>query len=63
MRPDVHARIGGADGTELTHKECPAQQSSPKAACQAASLMFHLKKGASGYFDNMWLWVADHTIE
>lgn len=25
--------------------------------------MMHITSGASGYFENMWLWVADHMIE
>lgn len=31
--------------------------------CGAASLMMHITRHASGYFENMWLWVADHLIE
>lgn len=33
------------------------------ANCQGASLMMHITPKASGYFENMWLWVADHMIE
>lgn len=61
---DVHARLGGATGTGLTPKECPPSTSgtnSPK--CQVAAMMLHVTKEASGYFDNMWLWVADHMID
>jgi hypothetical protein len=25
--------------------------------------LMHVTKTASGYFENMWLWVADHDIE
>jgi hypothetical protein len=25
--------------------------------------MMHITPAASGYFENMWLWVADHMIE
>jgi hypothetical protein len=25
--------------------------------------MMHIARGSSGYFENMWLWVADHMIE
>jgi len=25
--------------------------------------MFHVTSGASGYFENMWLWTADHDID
>lgn len=60
---DCHVRIGGATGTELTPTECPASTSDTPGDCTAASLMMHLTLGASGYFENMWLWVADHLIE
>ncbi|KAB5577639.1 hypothetical protein GE09DRAFT_1213862 [Coniochaeta sp. 2T2.1] len=60
---DVHARIGGVLGTGLTEKECPSSQTDPKGQCQAASLVMHLTQDASGYFDNMWLWTADHNID
>ncbi|KAJ2989746.1 hypothetical protein NUW58_g3314 [Xylaria curta] len=61
---DVHVRLGGATGTELTPKECPAIRSGtnpPK--CQVASMLLHVTKKASGYFDNMWLWVSDHMVD
>ncbi|CAK7219716.1 hypothetical protein SBRCBS47491_003942 [Sporothrix bragantina] len=61
---DVHARVGGATGTELTPKECPASTSGTDSdSCKAASLLLHITPHASGYFDNMWLWVADHLID
>ncbi|KAL2850737.1 pectate lyase superfamily protein-domain-containing protein [Aspergillus pseudoustus] len=50
----VHARIGGATGTSLTSSECP---------CPKERLMLHLTPESSGYFENMWLWVADHMID
>ncbi|KAK1703500.1 LOW QUALITY PROTEIN: pectate lyase superfamily protein-domain-containing protein [Colletotrichum lupini] len=60
---DCHVRIGGATGTDLTPTECPALASGIAPGCNAASLMMHIKPGASGYFENMWLWVADHLID
>lgn len=60
---DCHVRIGGATGTELTPSECPALTSGIAEGCNAASLMMHITPKASGYFENMWLWVADHMIE
>lgn len=60
---DVHTRVGGASGTFLTPEECPASPGTNPASCQAASLLLHLTPEASGYFENMWLWVADHMIE
>jgi hypothetical protein len=60
---DCHARIGGATGTMLTPAECPPSMSGIDAGCNAGSLMMHVTKSASGYFENMWLWVADHMID
>ncbi|GFP60365.1 glucan 1,3-beta-glucosidase [Trichoderma asperellum] len=60
---DCHARVGGATGTELTPAECPPATSGIDPGCSAASLMMHLTKSASGYFENMWLWGADHMID
>ncbi|KAB5517285.1 pectate lyase superfamily protein-domain-containing protein [Coniochaeta sp. 2T2.1] len=60
---DCHVRVGGAKGTDLTPNECPALTSGVAQGCNAASLMMHITPSASGYFENMWLWVADHDIE
>ncbi|KAJ6781688.1 hypothetical protein PWT90_10859 [Aphanocladium album] len=60
---DCHVRIGGATGTQLTPQECPPSTSGINGGCQAASLMMHITPKASGYFENMWLWVADHMID
>jgi hypothetical protein len=60
---DCHARVGGALGTKLTPEACPPVTSGVNSECSAASLMMHLIRSGSGYFENMWLWVADHIIE
>ncbi|KAL3486958.1 pectate lyase superfamily protein-domain-containing protein [Aspergillus germanicus] len=61
---DVHVRLGGATGTELSPSECPPITSGTNpSSCQVASMLLHVTKKASGYFDNMWLWVADHMID
>ncbi|KAI0911199.1 glycoside hydrolase family 55 protein [Ustulina deusta] len=60
---DCHARIGGATGTKLTPAECPAVTTGIDQGCSAASMMMHLTSTGSGYFENMWLWVADHMID
>lgn len=60
---DCHVRLGGATGTKLTPAECPALTTGIAQGCNAASLMMHITPLASGYFENMWLWVADHMIE
>lgn len=60
---DVHVRVGGATGTGLTPDECPALLNGVNARCNAASFMMHLTPSASGYFENIWLWVSDHDVE
>jgi hypothetical protein len=54
---DSHFRVGGGLGTELDHVNCPKRSFNDK--CIAASLMFHVTQQASGYFENVWAWVAD----
>ena len=60
---DCHVRIGGATGSKLTPLECPPVTSGINQGCSAASLMMHMTPSSSGYFENMWLWGADHMIE
>ncbi|KAK6542011.1 hypothetical protein TWF694_007782 [Orbilia ellipsospora] len=62
---DCHFRIGGAVGTALTSKECPALTGNATTSreCIAGSLMMHITPSASAYFENVWLWVADHVID
>lgn len=60
---DCHARVGGATGTKLNSADCPAIKSGIDPNCQGASMLMHVTKTASGYFENMWLWVADHDID
>ncbi|KAK4202936.1 glucan 1,3-beta-glucosidase, partial [Triangularia verruculosa] len=58
---DSHIRIGGAAGTDLDSAACP--KFSQNEACIGASLLLHITKDASGYFENFWAWVADHDID
>ncbi|KAE9573163.1 Glucan 1,3-beta-glucosidase [Colletotrichum fructicola] len=61
---DCHARLGGATGTKLTPAECPALTSGAvNDDCKTAALVMHVSRGASGYFENMWLWTADHMVD
>ncbi|KAF3908275.1 hypothetical protein AA313_de0205493 [Arthrobotrys entomopaga] len=60
---DCHTRIGGAVGTDLTSAECPATANASAKKCTAGNLMMHIKKDASAYLENVWLWVADHDID
>ena len=64
---DVHWRIGGFTGTNLQSDKCSkAAKGQPQPMlpeCFAAFLMFHMTTGSSGYFENVWWWVADHELD
>ncbi|KAH7359400.1 pectate lyase superfamily protein-domain-containing protein [Plectosphaerella cucumerina] len=60
---DTHVRIGGNAGSDLLLKDCPAKASGINEKCKAAFMLMHVTKQASGYFDNVWLWVADHDLD
>ncbi|KAB5566246.1 exo-1,3-beta-D-glucanase [Coniochaeta sp. 2T2.1] len=55
---DSHFRVGGAYGSDLTVNDCPKSRYNEN--CIAASLLFHVTSKASGYFENTWVWTADH---
>ncbi|KAH7034830.1 pectate lyase superfamily protein-domain-containing protein, partial [Microdochium trichocladiopsis] len=59
---DSHFRVGGAYGTDLTLNECP-KGTSVNRKCMAAFLLFRVTKEASGYFENVWFWTADHDMD
>ena len=56
---DSHVRVGGARGSDLDFAHCP-KQSTNYNACTTTSMLLHITSQASGYFENMWAWVADH---
>ncbi|KAI0397046.1 pectate lyase superfamily protein-domain-containing protein [Xylariaceae sp. FL0594] len=60
---DSHFRVGGAQGSNLQLADCPTGASSVNANCKAASLLLHITAKASGYFENVWAWVADHDLD
>ncbi|KAK4986613.1 hypothetical protein LTR66_007818 [Elasticomyces elasticus] len=67
---DVHTRIGGFAGSNLQLAQCPTTPTvaTPPAPvnvnCIAAFMSVHVTKSAAGlYFENVWLWVADHDVE
>ena len=54
---DTHFRVGGALGSDLDMSKCAKGTVSDD--CIAASLLFHVTKQSSGYFENVWVWTAD----
>jgi hypothetical protein len=55
---DCHFRVGGAKGSDLDATVCP--KGSINTQCIAATLLFHVTAKSSGYFENVWVWTADH---
>jgi hypothetical protein len=49
--------VGGAKGSDLDSYKCKKLDYSE--ACIAVSLMLHVTSKASGYFENVWAWIAD----
>lgn len=63
---DVHTRIGGFKGSNLTLANCPTTPTSAavNTNCIAAYMSMHITKTASSlYMENVWLWVADHDVD
>lgn len=58
---DTHVRVGGAQGSDLDLATCP-KLSGLNDRCICASLLFHVTKQASGYFENVWVWLADQYV-
>ncbi|KAI0150178.1 glycoside hydrolase family 55 protein [Xylariaceae sp. FL1272] len=58
---DSHFRVGGGNGTDLDTSTCPRHAFNEQ--CIAALLMLHVTKQSSGYFENVWAWVADHDAD
>lgn len=60
---DCHFRVGGAIGTELQVAQCPKLTGTIQSQCIAATAMIIMPSTSNGYFENVWLWVADHDID
>jgi glucan 1,3-beta-glucosidase len=52
---DSVIRVGGAASTGKVVTDCNA--------CKAAFMNMHVTRTGSGYFENLWLWTADHAID
>lgn len=59
---DTHFRVGGAIGTKLQVADCP-KGAAIQEGCIAAAMMMHVTESGSGYFENMWAWIADHDLD
>ncbi|KAJ7225020.1 pectate lyase superfamily protein-domain-containing protein [Mycena rebaudengoi] len=59
---DVHVRLRGTKGTNINAANCPTS-STNAAKCASAFLGFHITRSGSGYFENVWVWNADHDLD
>jgi glucan 1,3-beta-glucosidase len=63
---DVHFRVGGFAGTNLQSSNCkknPDAKHEPNPECIGSFMQLHITKSSSGYFENVWLWTADHELD
>ncbi|KAF2272061.1 pectin lyase-like protein [Westerdykella ornata] len=60
---DAHFRVGGAAGSELQYANCPREDTTVNPDCISAATLMHITSSASGYFENVWVWVADHDLD
>lgn len=60
---DSHFRVGGAVGSDLQLSDCPKLTGAVNPKCKAASMLLRLTSKSSGYFENVWAWVADHDLD
>ncbi|KAF3228279.1 hypothetical protein TWF191_002784 [Orbilia oligospora] len=60
---DSHWRVGGSTGTNLQKTQCPKLTGQVNPNCIAGSLLLHLTPTSSGYFENAWIWTADHDLD
>ncbi|KAI6087379.1 glycoside hydrolase family 55 protein [Hypoxylon rubiginosum] len=60
---DSHFRVGGGYFSDLTLEECPKSTGKPDRNCMAALMLLHVTTTSSGYFENVWVWTADHDMD
>ncbi|KAK6347390.1 hypothetical protein TWF718_005229 [Orbilia javanica] len=60
---DSHWRVGGSIGSNLQKAQCPKLTGQVNPNCIAGSLLLHLTPTSSGYFENAWIWTADHDLD
>ncbi|KAJ1331026.1 Pectate lyase superfamily protein [Microdochium nivale] len=63
---DVHTRIGGTTGSNLSLAQCgkTPESTTINRNCISAYMGMHVTKTASNlYLENVWHWVADHDVD
>ncbi|KAK4233336.1 glycoside hydrolase family 55 protein [Achaetomium macrosporum] len=60
---DCHFRVGGAIGSKMQLDNCAKLSGQIKDECKGAYMLMHITERASGYFENVWMWTADHDLD
>ncbi|KAG9044876.1 hypothetical protein FS837_007373 [Tulasnella sp. UAMH 9824] len=60
---DVHIRIGGFAGSDISVANCLKFTNHPIKPCTGAFLGLHITSKATAYLEGTWVWTADHDLE
>ncbi|KAK3303620.1 putative glucan 1,3-beta-glucosidase precursor, partial [Chaetomium strumarium] len=60
---DCHFRVGGAIGSRMQLENCAKLSGRVLDECKGAYMLMHITERASGYFENIWMWTADHDLD
>lgn len=60
---DVHIRIGGFAGSDISVSNCLKQTDHDTKPCIGAFLGLHITEKATAYLEGTWVWTADHDLE
>ncbi|KAK6538474.1 hypothetical protein TWF694_010057 [Orbilia ellipsospora] len=60
---DAHWMIGRRIGSNLQAAQCPKMTGKVNPNYIAGSLLLHITPNSSGYFENVWVWTADHDLD
>ncbi|KAA1476062.1 beta-1,3-glucanase [Dentipellis sp. KUC8613] len=61
---DTLIRLGGAAGTNIQGGQCSnGTTHTGDTSCFASHTGIHITSGASGYFEGLWVWLADHDVD
>ncbi|KAF8310396.1 beta-1,3-glucanase [Clavulina sp. PMI_390] len=60
---DSHVRLGGYKGSGIQVSNCGTSTSHPTSTCTSSYLAVHLTSTSSAYFENVWVWAADHDLD
>ncbi|KAG8957022.1 hypothetical protein FRC00_004571 [Tulasnella sp. 408] len=60
---DVHIRVGGFAGSDMTASNCLKFSGHDTKPCMGAFLGLHITSKATAYLEGTWVWTADHDLD